>query len=62
MNNTSRESQWITIVLITAVIMLVFLVFYGNRSHTTIPNSNKVETPATSPASTPTKPQDATQL
>ncbi|MGZ3632870.1 MAG: hypothetical protein ACXU9U_05165 [Parachlamydiaceae bacterium] len=61
MSNTSRESQWITIVLITAVIMLVFLVFYGNRSHTSIPNSNKVEAPAASTASTPTTPQNTTQ-
>lgn len=44
------NSRWITIVLITAVIMLVFLVFYGNKASTPMPqpentaNATKSET------------------
>lgn len=42
------NNSWITIVLITAIIMLVFLVFYGNKSPTTsyplpLPQEKKVE-------------------
>lgn len=51
------NSQWITIVLITAVIMLVFLVFYGNKApmHPTSPpipqqtNPNEVKSEPTPP-------------
>lgn len=45
---STLNNQWITIVLITAVIMLVFLVFFGNKSPTTtyplpLPQDKKVE-------------------
>lgn len=38
-----RNSTWITVVLITVIIMLVFLVFYGNRGKPPA----EVETPQT---------------
>lgn len=57
------NNQWITIVLITAIIMLVFLVFYGNKAPVTspptaLPQENKInptKTEDVAPSTLPSK-------
>lgn len=54
------NSQWITIVLITAVLMLVFLVFGGRNPHVQQPTNLPIEQTET-PQSKIQAPESATE-
>lgn len=62
MTNNTVNGQWITIVLITAVLMLVFLVFYGNRTPSTATPNPNIEKPSVEKSASPMAPAAPTTL